>query len=101
MSFWNIFGVFATSSKGETITKVSDTTSVSSRGVSYTTIEDMTLGSDGSSFVQMGDFSSDGSTRLDSNTATGLGAVFNKAPYGSSALGGNTDNDFGFKQDTW
>ena len=35
-----------------------------------------TVGSDGSMFTQMGNFSTDGSTRM-GNTATGLGAVFN------------------------
>jgi hypothetical protein len=37
----------------------------------------LTVGSDGSTFTQMGNFSTDGSTRMDS-MATGLGAVFNK-----------------------
>ena len=68
MSFWNIFGIFATSDKGETITKVSDNVSVSSKGVTYTTMDGITTGSDGSTFVQMGEFSSDGSIRVRSIT---------------------------------
>ncbi len=76
MSFWNIFGNLAVSDEGKTIQKLSDTFSVSSDGVTYTTMGSFTTGSDGSSFTKMGSFSSDGSTRL-GNTATGLGAVFN------------------------
>ncbi len=76
MSFWNIFGNLAVSDEGKTIQKVSDTLSVSSDGVTYTTMGSFTNGSDGSSFTKMGSFSSDGSTRL-GNTATDLGAVFN------------------------
>ena len=76
MSFWNIFGNMAVSDKGETITRLSDTMSVSSSGVSYNKMGDVTIGSDGSSFIQMGDFSTDGSTRMGCTT-TGLGAVFN------------------------
>lgn len=75
MSFWNIFGNMAVSDEGETIQKVSDTFSVSSDGVTYTTMGNMTTGSDGSTFTKTGSFSSDGSTRM-GNTATGLGAVF-------------------------
>jgi hypothetical protein len=76
MSFWNIFGKMAVSDEGETIQKLSDTFSVSSEGVTYTTMGNFTTGSDGSSFTKMGSFSSDGSTRI-GNTATGLGSVFN------------------------
>jgi len=76
MSFWNIFGMMAVSDEGETIQKLSDTFSVSSEGVTYTTMGNFTTGSDGSSFTKMGSFSSDGSTRI-GNTATGLGSVFN------------------------
>ena len=76
MSSWNIFGNLAVSDQGKTIQKVSDTFSVSSDGVTYTTMGSFTAGSDGSSFTKMGSFSSDGSTRM-GNTATGLGAVFN------------------------
>ncbi len=76
MSFWNIFGNLALSDEGKTIQKLSDTFSVSSDGVTYTTMGSFTTGSDGSSFTKMGSFSSDGSMRL-GNTATGLGAVFN------------------------
>ena len=75
MSFWNIFGRFAVSDTGETIQKVSDTTSISSDGTTYTKMGSTTVGSDGSVFTQMGSFSTDGSTRMGS-TATGLGAVF-------------------------
>jgi BRCT domain type II-containing protein len=75
MSFWNIFGNMAVSDKGETITRLSDTTSVSSSGVTYTKVGNMTVGSDGSNFTQMGDFSTDGSVRM-GNTTTGRGALF-------------------------
>jgi hypothetical protein len=75
MSFWNIFGKIAVSDEGETIQKVSDTFSVSSEGVTYTTMGNFTNGSDGSTFTKIGAFSSDGSTRI-GNTATGLGSVF-------------------------
>jgi len=75
MSFWNIFGNMAVSDKGETITRLSDTMSVSSWGVTYTKVGNMTVGSDGSSFFQVGDCSTDGSTRMGSTT-TGRGALF-------------------------
>jgi len=68
---------FAVSDTGETIQKVSDTTSISSYGTTYTKIGNATIGSDGSLFTQMGSFSSDYSARM-GNTATGLGAVFNE-----------------------
>ena len=77
MSFWQILGRLAVSSEGETLQKVSDTTSVSSDGTTYTRMGSTTVGSDGSMFTQMVSFSTDGSTRMGS-TATGLGAVFNK-----------------------
>jgi len=83
MSFWQILGRFAVSDTGETLQKVSDTTSVSSDGTTYTKMGSTTVGSDGSVFTQMGSFSTDGSTRMGS-TATGLGAVFN-----------NPSDDFG------
>ena len=76
MSFWNIFGRFAVSDKGETIQKVSDTTSVSSDGTTYTKMGSTTVGSDGSIFTEIGSFSTDGSARM-GNTATGLGGIFN------------------------
>ncbi len=76
MSFWNIFGKFAVSDTGETIQKVSDTTSISSDGTTFTKMGSTTVGSDGSLFTQMGTISTDGSTRMGC-TATGLGAVFN------------------------
>ena len=77
MSIWQIFGKYATSDHGESIYRVSDTTSVSSDGTTYTRMGSTIVGSDGSMFTQMGSFSTDGSTRMGS-TATGLGAVFNK-----------------------
>jgi hypothetical protein len=76
MSTWNIWGAFAVSNTGETIQKVSDDFAVSSTGVTYNKVGDYTVGSDGSSFTNMGDFSSDGSARI-GDFATGLGAVFN------------------------
>lgn len=93
MSFWNILGKFAVSDKGETIQKVSDTTSISSDGTTYTKMGSTTVGSDGSIFTEMGSFSTDGSTRM-GNTATGLGAVFNN----------HSEDKFGFKSrddDNW
>ena len=76
MSFWQILGRLAVSDSGETIHRVSETTSVSSDGTTYTRMGSATVGSDGSFFTQMGSFSSDGSTRMGSS-ATGLGAGFN------------------------
>lgn len=78
MGIWNIFARFATSDEGETIHKVSETTSVSSNSTLYTTMGPFTHGSDGSEYTQAGSFSSDGSTRMGS-IATGLGAVFIKS----------------------
>ena len=78
MSIWNIFGRFATSDEGETIHKVSATTSVSSNGTVFTTMGPFTHGSDGSDYTETGSFSSDGSTWM-GNIATGLGAVFIKS----------------------
>ena len=65
----------AVSDKGETITRLSKDMSVSSDGVTYTKMGNMTYGSDGSSYDQIGSFSSDGSTRMGS-MATGKAAVF-------------------------
>ncbi len=76
MSLWQILGRFAVSGTGETLQKVSDTTSVSSDGTTYTKLGSTTYGSNESAFTQMGSFSTDGSTRMGS-TATGIGAVFN------------------------
>jgi hypothetical protein len=76
MSFWQILGRLAVSDEGETIQRISDTTSVSNEGTTYTRMGSTTVGSDGSMFTQVGNFSTDGSTRMGS-TATGLGAVFN------------------------
>lgn len=53
MSFWQILGRFAVSDTGETLQKVSDTTSVSSDGATYTKMGSTTVGSDGSVFTQM------------------------------------------------
>jgi len=90
MSFWNIFGKFAVSDTGETIQKVSDTTSISSDGTTFTKMGSTTVGSDGSVFTQMGSFSTDGSTRM-GNTATGLGSVFIDSSEDQSGF--NTDDD--------
>lgn len=89
MSFWNIFGKFAVSDKGETIQKVSDTTSISSDGTTYSKMGSTTVGSDGSVFTQLGSFSTNGSVRIGS-TATGLGALFNDSK----------EDRFGFDADT-
>ena len=90
MSFWNIFGNMAISDKGETITRMSDTMSLSSTGVTYTKLGNMTVGSDGSTFTQMGDFSTDGSVRMGS-VATGRGALFSEKPDSSGMFGSNDD----------
>lgn len=45
MSFWQILGRFAVSDTGETLQKVSDTTSVSSDGTTYTKMGSTTVGS--------------------------------------------------------
>ena len=89
MSFWNIFGRFATSDTGETIQKISDTTSILSDGTTYTKMGSTTVGSDGSVFTQMGSFSSDCSTRV-ACTVTGLGAVFNDRREDKYGLSGVT-----------
>ncbi len=52
MSFWQVLGRFAFSDKGETISKVSDTTSVSFDGTTYTRMGSTTVGSDGSVLTQ-------------------------------------------------
>ena len=96
MSIWQILGRLAVSNEGETIQRISDTTSVSSDGTTYTRMGSTTVGSDGSMFTQMGSFSSDGSTRMGS-TATGLGAVFNKEDdWPSSKV-----EKFGMDDDNW
>ena len=76
MSFWQIFGKSALSDQGETIQRLSGSTSVSSKGTIFNHLGSTTVGSDGSVFTQTGNFSSDGSSRM-GHTATGLGAVFN------------------------
>ena len=91
MSFWQILGRFAFSEDGETLQKVSDTTSVSSDGTVYTKMGSSTVGSDGSVYTQMGSFSSDGSTRM-GNSATGIGAVFNQ-PSDDFGLGSGKPKD--------
>lgn len=91
MSFWNIFGRFATSDKGETIQKVSDTISISSDGTTFTKMGSTTVGSDGSVFTQMGSYSSDGSTRM-GNTGTGLGSVFNDRKQNYFGIGADDAN---------
>ena len=102
MSFWQILGRFAVSDTGETLQKVSDTTSVSSDGTTYTKMGSTTVGSDGSVFTQMGSFSTDGSTRM-SSTATGLGAVFNdRDEWANSGSGfARANKRFGFDDDSW
>ena len=77
MSFWQIFGKSAVSDQGETIQRLSGSTSVSSKGAIFNHLGSTTVGSDGSVFTQTGNFSSDGSSRM-GNTANGLGAVFDK-----------------------
>jgi hypothetical protein len=77
MAFWQIFGKSAVSDQGETIQRIGDSTSVSSKGTVFSHMGSTTLGSDGSVFTQMGSFSSDGSSRM-GDSATGLGAVFDK-----------------------
>ena len=101
MSFWNIFGNMAVSDKGETITRLSKDMSVSSEGVTYTKMGNMTYGSDGSSYNQVGSFSSDGSTRMGS-MATGKGALFNSPPddEGQFSTGSRSDQRFGFYGDS-
>ena len=77
MAFWQIFGKSAVSNQGETIQRMGDSTSVSSKETVFSHMGSTTLGSDGSIFTQMGSFSSYGSSRM-GDTTTGLGAVFNK-----------------------
>jgi hypothetical protein len=77
LTTWNILGAFAVSNTGETIQKVSEDFAISSSGVTYSRVGDYTVGSDGSCFTNMGDFSSDGSTRI-GDFSTGLGALFMK-----------------------
>ncbi len=96
MPIWQILGRLAVSNEGETIQRISDTTSVSSDGTTYTRMGSITVGSDGSMFTQMGSFSSDGSTRMGS-AATGLGAVFNKQDDWASSKA----EKFGRDDDTW
>ena len=96
MSIWQIFGKYATSNHGETIQRVSDTTSVSSDGTTYTHMGSTTVGSDGSTFTQMGSFSTDSSTRMGSS-ATGLGAVFNKPDEQPNSKA----DKFGMDDDNW
>ena len=96
MSIWQILGRLAVSNKGETIQRLSDTTSVSSDGTTYTRMGSTTVGSAGSMFTQMGSFSSDGSTRMGSS-ATGLGAVFNKQDDWPSSKA----DKFGVDDDNW
>jgi hypothetical protein len=92
MSFWNIFGNMAVSDKGETITRLSDTRSVSSTGVTYTQMGNMTVGSDGSTFTQMGSFSTDGSVRMGSS-ATGRGALFTEKQDSLKKFGMDDDSE--------
>ena len=91
--FWNIFRNMAVSDKGETITRLSDTTSVSSTGVTYTQMGNMTVGSDGSTFTQIGSFSTDGSVRMGSS-ATGRGALFNEKQDALRKFGMDDDSEW-------
>ncbi len=93
MSFWNIFGNLAVSDKGETITRLSDTMSVSSSGVTYNKVGHMTFGSDGSGFTQLGSFSTDGSTRM-GNMATGRGALFSDKSDAFNEFGADDDTNW-------
>ena len=93
MPFWNIFGSMAVSDKGETIIRLSDTTSVSSTGVTYTKMGNTTIGSDGSTFTQMGSFSTDGSARMGSS-ATGRGALFTEKQDGLKKFGMDDDSEW-------
>ena len=90
------------SDSGETLQKVSDTTSVSSDGTTYTKMGSTTFGSDGSVFTQMGSFSTDGSTRMGSS-ATGIGAVFNEQDdLSSTGIGSSRANKrFGMDDDSF
>jgi hypothetical protein len=81
MAFWHIFGRFAMSDEGETIQRISESTSISSNGTVYNHSGSTTLGSDGSVYMQSGSSSSDGSFRSGSS-ADGLGAVFNRVDTG-------------------
>lgn len=75
---------------------------MSSKGVTYTTMDGITTGSDGSTFVQMGEFSSDGSMRMDDSMATGRGAVFNQPnDDGFGRLGKSRKDLFGNDNDPW
>ena len=102
MSFWQILGRLALFDTGESIQKLSDTTSVSSDGTTYTRMGLTTVGSDGSFFTQMGSFSTDGSTRVGS-TATGIGAVFNEQDdWSSTGIGSSRANKrFGMDDDSF
>jgi len=93
MSFWNIFGNMAVSDKGETITRLSDSTSVSSTGITYTQMGNMTVGSDGSSYTQMGNLSTDGSVPMGSS-ATGCGALFTEKQDALKKFGMDDDADW-------
>jgi len=77
MAFWQIFSKSAVSDQGETFQRMGDSTSLSSNETVLSHMGNTTLGSDGSVFTQMGSFSTDGSSRM-GDTASGMGAVFNK-----------------------
>ena len=77
MSFWQILGNWAFSDSGTSIQKLTENTSLSSDGTIYNRFGNITVGTDGSMFTQIGRFSSDGSMRFGC-TATGLGAIFNQ-----------------------
>jgi len=93
MSFWQILGRLAVSNEGETITRLSDTMSISSKGTTYTKMGSTTVGSDGSMFTQIGSLSTDDSTRMGS-TANGIGAVFNNPSDNFGIDSKKSRNDF-------
>jgi hypothetical protein len=67
--------------------------SVSSTGVTYTKMGNMTVGSDGSNFTQMGDFSTDGSVRMGC-MATGHGALLTDKLDSSKKFGLDDDSSW-------
>jgi len=75
MSNWYLLGNFAYSDDGQNITKQSENTYVNSNGTIYTKLGNFVSGSDGTFFANVGNVSSDGSTRV-GNMTNGLGALF-------------------------
>jgi hypothetical protein len=83
ISFWKILGRLAVSSEGETIQRLNDNISVSSEGTIYARMGLIPVGSDGSTFTQIGSFRTDGSIGRGS-TDTGLGAVLTSLTIGQN-----------------